>query len=139
MSGRLRAPDLNGMAPHFSLVSLEGKRYTLDELKGQTVVINFWATWCGPCRFELPFLAHWAQSHPKVTVLGISEDRELETLHSFFKDRQMTYPIIWDQAHIREAYKVTTLPTTVVIGPDGQIVGAHTGVLFGPELDLILP
>ena len=139
INGRIRAPELRGLAPLFTLKSVEGERYNLSELKGRTVVLNFWATWCGPCRFELPFLARWATSHPDVLVLGIAVDRELESVRAFLNKKKVTYPMLWDHAHVQRAYSVTTLPTTVVIGPDGAVEGAHTGVIFGPELDLLLP
>ena len=139
VAGRLRAPDLEGTAPHFSLTALDGTQYTLADLKGRTIVLNFWATWCGPCRFELPMLARWSRSHPDVVMLGVAVDHQIERLRSFVRDQDLPYPIVWDDAHVMNAYGIKTLPTTVVIGPDLNIEAAHTGILFGPELDFMLP
>ena len=138
VSGRLRAPDLQGEAPDFTLVALDESRYTLRSLRGRPVVLNFWATWCGPCRFELPMLQRWASAHPEVMTLGIAVDRDRAAVRRFFTDQRSTYPILWDHARVQDAYKVTTLPTTIVLNAEGKIVGAHTGILFGPELDLLL-
>ena len=136
--GRLRAPALDGEAPDFTLTALDGSRHTLKSLRGRPVVLNFWATWCGPCRLELPLLARWARAHPDVVTLGIAVDRDRTTVERFFKDRRSPYPILWDHARVQEAYEVTTLPTTVVIDKTGVVKGAHTGILLGPELDVLL-
>ena len=101
-------------------------------------LINFWATWCGPCRFELPMLARWARAHPDVVVLGVAVDRDRRAVERFCADRDLPYPILWDSRGVQERYKVTTLPTTVVIDEAGRVKGAHTGIVFGPELDLLL-
>ena len=139
VSGRLRAPDLQGEAPNFTLTALDGSQYTLRSLRGRPVVLNFWATWCGPCRFELPMLQRWAHAHPEVITLGIAVDSDRATVERFFTNQRFNYPILWDHARVQDAYKVTTLPTTIVINAEGKIVGAHTGILLGPELDLLLP
>ena len=74
--GRLRAPSQQGTAADFTLPDLQGQPVSLSDLRGREVVLNFWATWCGPCRAELPMLAAWARAHPEVVVLGISADRD---------------------------------------------------------------
>jgi len=139
VAGRLRAPDLEGAAPPFALTALDGSEVTLSSLHDQTVVLNFWATWCGPCRLEMPMLARWSRAHPDVAVLGIAVDDQIGPVRAFVRDRDVPYPVLWDDARVQAAYEVTTLPTTVVIGPDGRVSGAHTGLVLGPELDLLLP
>jgi cytochrome c biogenesis protein CcmG/thiol:disulfide interchange protein DsbE len=138
-AGRLRAPALDGVAPDFALTTLDGAAYSRAGLGGRTVVLNFWATWCGPCRMEMPLLSRWARTHPNVVVLGVAVDDQLGPVRAYMSDRDLAYPVAWDDARVQAAYGVTTLPTTVVIGPDGVVAGAHTGLLLGPELDLLLP
>ncbi|MFT4628733.1 MAG: thiol-disulfide isomerase/thioredoxin [Myxococcota bacterium] len=139
VAGRMRAPTLDGSAPGFALTTLDGTRVDLADLRGQTVVVNFWATWCGPCRMEMPMLARWTRAHPDVTVLGVAVDDNIGPVRAFVRDRDLPYAVLWDDAGVQSAYGVRTLPTTVVIGPDGTVAGAHTGIVLGPELDLMLP
>lgn len=119
VGGRLRAPNVEGEAPGFTLTSLDGARHSLESLRGKRVVLNFWATWCGPCRFELPMLARWARAHPDVVVLGVAVDRDRRAVERFCADRDLPYPILWDSRGVQARYQVTTLPTTVVIPPLG--------------------
>lgn len=139
VAGRLRAPALDGKAPDFALTALDGTVYHLEELAGQTVVLNFWATWCGPCRLEMPMLSRWVHAHPDVLMLGVAVDDTVGPVRAFVRERDLPYPIVFDDARVQAAYGVTRLPTTVVIGPDGRVSGAHSGVVLGPELDLLLP
>ncbi len=132
--GWFRAPELPRAAPDFALVDLDGGRHTLAELRGQTVVLNFWATWCGPCRMEVPGLSAFARAHPDIPVLGIAVDGEPEALRKAAKELGIDYLVLRADAATREAYGVSTLPTTVIVGPDGTVRSAHAGLMLQPHL-----
>ncbi len=132
--GWLRAPDLPEAAPGFTLLDLDGGRHSLSDLRGQTVVLNFWATWCGPCRMEVPGLSSFARAHPDIPVLGIAVDGEPEALRAAAKDLGIDYPVLRIDAATREAYGVSTLPTTIVVDPDGNVRSVHAGLMLQPHL-----
>jgi thiol-disulfide isomerase/thioredoxin len=135
-------------APAFSLKDLEGKSVELASFKGRVVVIDFWATWCGPCRKGLPLIdkvAKWAaEKKLPVTVLGINtweeqgpddaEEAVLAKAKDFWTKQAFTFPSLRDMggAYIKQ-YGFNGIPATVVIGPDGTIAQIHSG--FAPTLD----
>ena len=132
--GWLRAPDLPDQAPDFTLAALDGSTVTLSDLRGQTVVLNFWATWCGPCRVEIPAFSAFAQDHPEVPVLGIAVDGTPAELRQAAAKLGIDYPVLVADGAVQAAYQVETLPTTVVINPDGSVRTAHAGIMPGPQL-----
>ena len=137
--GMLRAPDLPEQAPDFTLGVLDGGTVTLSDLQGEAVVLNFWAPWCGPCRAEVPQFSRFAASNPEVRVLGIATDGAPAELRAAKKKLGMDYPVLIADRETVAAYGVSTLPTTVVVGPTGRVVGAHTGILTLPQLELMVP
>ena len=132
--GQWRAPDLPDKAPDFVLNDLEGRPIQLSSLQGRPVILNFWATWCGPCKLEIPSFSSFADSNPGVTVLGIAVDGAAQTLKVAARELGITYPVLMGRRSVQELYGVSTLPTTVVIDPEGKIHSAHTGMMFGPQL-----
>ena len=137
--GQLRAPELPEVAPDFELATLDGETVRLSDLRGRTVVINFWATWCGPCRVEIPQFSSFAEAHPEVPVLGIATDGTPGELKAASKKLGITYPVLRADAATVRAYGVDTLPTTVIVGPEGTVAAAHAGILTRPQLSLMLP
>lgn len=137
-AGQLRAPDLPEMAPDFALQTLEGETVQLSSLRGQTVVLNFWATWCGPCRVEIPQFSSFAEANPDIPVLGIATDGTPGELKAAARELGITYPVLVGDADTVQAYGVDTLPTTVIVGPDGSIQGAHAAILTRPQLSLMV-
>lgn len=124
--------SISGTAPDFTIKSLSDDEYHLQELRGQTVVLNFWATWCGPCRHEIPALAKFSVEHPEVVLLGISLDSGMSngTLKRKSKQLGINYPVLYDKrSTIGNLYGINTLPTTVVINPEGEIVGHWQGAI----------
>lgn len=132
--GSLRAPDLPSAAPAFSLRAIDGSTVSLADHRGRLVVLNFWATWCTPCRLEMPSLARLAESRPDVTVLGVAIDEDPELVRRTAEELEIPYPVLVADAATRAAYGVTTVPTTVVVEPDGTIRSAHTGLMLDPHL-----
>lgn len=134
--GRLRAPDLPEFAPDFALTTLDGQRVVLSELRGKVVVLNFWATWCAPCRVEIPAFSRFAEAHPDVVVLGIATDGSEAELRIAGPALGIRYPIARADAATVTAYGISTLPTTVVVDADGRVHTAHSGIMLDPQLAL---
>jgi thiol-disulfide isomerase/thioredoxin len=123
--------DLTGtVAPTFKGVSLDGKAYSLDSLKGKTVLLDFWASWCGPCVRSMPtteklYADYKAQG---LVVLGVDVDESRDTVDKFLKTKPLGYPVLMgSESGIPAAYGVTVFPTFVLIGPDGKIAAHQFG------------
>lgn len=125
----LRAPALPGIAPDLTLLSLEGRTVTLSELRGQTVVVNFWAPWCAPCRQEIPGFSRFATDHPDVVVLGVAVDDHPLRIKAAARELGITYPVLLGNADTKSAWGVSGLPTTVIVGKDGAVRLSWTGVM----------
>jgi thiol-disulfide isomerase/thioredoxin len=133
--GWLRAPSLPSDAPALRGVALDGSTVDLDALRGQTVVLNFWATWCPPCRAEMPMLVDFAADTPDVPVLFVAMDEREAVVRGYVSDNGVPASrVIHADRAVRDAWGVSTLPTTVVVGPDGGIRSAHSGLLIRPHL-----
>ena len=126
-------PKDNGdhpMAPAFSLTDITGKPLSLSEYKGKVVMLDFWATWCGPCRIEIPSFIELQKRYASqgFTMIGISMDDSPEPVVDFYKQLQMNYPVAVGNDRLGELYGgVGGLPTTFVIGRDGRIYAKHVG------------
>lgn len=132
--GRLRAPDLPVEAPALALPDLQGRVVDLAELRGQTVVLNFWATWCAPCRVEIPSFSRFARDNPDIVVLGVAVDGDTASLAPAAKELGIDYPVLVGDPDTVRRYGASTVPTTVVVGPDGRVKAAHVGIMLGPQL-----
>jgi outer membrane lipoprotein-sorting protein/peroxiredoxin len=123
--------DLTGKpAADFKLTSLAGKEFSLQDLKGKFVLLNFWATWCGPCRRDLPAVEKLHQEfHRKgLVVLGVDGREDPETVRQFLTESKLSYPILLTpDSGMIQSYNVTAVPTVVLIDADGKIVYHHVG------------
>lgn len=116
-------------APDFRLTTLDGQTVTLSDLQGRWVLINFWATWCSPCREELPYLQTLAATHAdQLTILGINM-RESETaIEPFVAELGLTFPILLQpDDNTLLNYGVRGLPLTFLIDPEGNLVWRQVG------------
>lgn len=130
-----RAPDLPEHAPAWELLDLNGDRVRLEDFRGKTVVLNFWATWCRPCLMEIPSFSEFAIENPDIAVLGIAVDGSPASLREFATKIDMTYPVLLGTSEVQQTYGVDTLPTTVTVAPDGKVADVHVGVMLKPQLE----
>jgi len=125
-------------APDFTLKSLQGENLRLDEYKGQVVLINFWATWCGPCRQELPLLDRLHQRYQDAgfAVLGINVEgvEKADEAQAMVSKAGVTFPVLVDEGQqISELYALEAMPTSVVVDRDGVVRYVHLGYKPGDE------
>jgi cytochrome c biogenesis protein CcmG/thiol:disulfide interchange protein DsbE len=120
---RAPQPAIGYPAPDFSLATLDGETVTLSELRGRPVVLNFWATWCDPCRREMPALQATAELFAdEVIILGIDEGESASVVKNFVTEYGITYPILLDENFATgDRFNVRGMPTTFFIDGEGII------------------
>lgn len=133
------------MAPAFSLTDITGKPLKLSDYQGKVILLDFWATWCGPCRIEIPGFIQLQKRYADqgFTMIGISMDDSPEPVVDFYKQLQMNYPVAVGNDRLGELYGgMPGLPTTFVIGRDGRIYAKHVGAydlgVFETEVKVLL-
>jgi peroxiredoxin len=130
-SGQLRPISAEqALAPDFSLTEVGGGQLTLSAYRGNVVLLDFWATWCDPCREETPHFVDLQNKYGArgLQVIGVSMDDSPEPVRDFYKRFQMNYPVVMGSAKIGELYGgVLGLPIAFLIGRDGRIYAKHIG------------
>lgn len=124
-----------GPAPPIVGTTLEGKPFDLASYRGTPVVLNFWASWCGPCRRELSSIAAFAKAHPEVQVIGVDYQDSAKDARAFARQHQATWPSVIDDGPIGAAYKVPGLPSTFLIDRQGRIVERLLGEVTEQSLE----
>jgi thiol-disulfide isomerase/thioredoxin len=124
-------PLVDSPAPDFELNRLDGSPVSLSSLRGRTLILNFWATWCGPCRLEMPLLQQVQQQYgEQVVVLTVNHDEPPEVVQGFVDELNLDLNVLLDpQARVAGLYKVRGFPSTVFIDPEGVIRYVHIGLL----------
>ncbi|NIP72175.1 MAG: TlpA family protein disulfide reductase [Gammaproteobacteria bacterium] len=128
---QVERPKVSLPAPGFELPDLQGDGHSLARYRGRAILLHFWATFCVPCRKELPELERAWRRHRAsgLTVLGVAVDRgDARLVQRFARDHGVTFPVLLDpRGTVRNRYEVRGLPTTYLIGPDGRIKGRAIG------------
>ena len=133
------APPAVAMLPDFSLANLAGEQQSIQSWPGKPLLINFWATWCGPCLREIPMLKELQASRPDLQVVGIAIDKP-DLVAKFAGDIEFNYAILIGQNEAWAAagalgVNIYALPFTIFTGGDGSILGVHTGELHAEHLE----
>ncbi|MFT4800186.1 MAG: peroxiredoxin [Candidatus Azotimanducaceae bacterium] len=135
-SAVVNAVELEDTVPDFTLKSMGGQNLRLEEFRGQVVLINFWASWCGPCRQEMPILQKIHERYEPLgfTVLGINVDDNQEKARKIAERLNLNFPLLLDTGQfVSEAYDVNAMPYSVLVSRDGKINYIHRGYKPGDE------
>ena len=130
------AAEVGKSAPDFTLKSLGGKNLKLSEMTGNVVLINFWASWCGPCREEMPLLNALHNKYEPLgfTVLGVNVEEDVKGARGFLKNFPVDFPVLLDSNNkVSKQFKIVAMPTTVVVDRDGNMRFLHQGYKSGDE------
>ena len=123
-------------APDFTLKSDNGKNLKLSEHRGDVVLINFWASWCGPCRQEMPLLSELHDKYKALgfTVLGVNVEQDSDEAKKLLKEMPVTFPVLFDNdSTVSKQYDVVAMPSTVLVDRDGKMRYLHKGYKPGEE------
>lgn len=135
------APVVGAPAPNFTLTNLQGEAVSLSDYRGSVVLLNFWATWCGPCEAEMPTLEQRYQTlqNNGFVVLGVNADEGQPEVQAFVNRLNLSFPIVLDPGNtVNTLYRVRGYPTTILIAPDGTVARVHVGYLTERQLDTYL-
>lgn len=130
------AAEIKIPAPDFTLKSRTGENIRLSDFRGQVVLLNFWASWCGPCRQEMPILGDIHKKYEPLgfSVLGINVDLKSEKAIAYLKDTPVDFPVLYDpESKVSELYSVSAMPSSAIIDRDGNVRYVHAGYKSGDE------
>lgn len=129
------APSVGSIAPDFELSDTLGNTIRLSDHRGQAVLLNFWATWCAPCRLEMPAIQARFESHD-LAVLAIDFDESSQQVADFGKEFSLTFPLVLDPGGVvQQLYQVRGYPTSVFLDEQGIIQALHIGIMSESQMD----
>lgn len=139
--------EVEERAPSFELTTLDGEKISSDDLKGKKVLLNFWATWCPPCKEEMPDMQNLYEEYKDedVAVVGVnvtSTEKNREDVEKFVKEYQLTFPILMDElGEVTHQFEILSFPTTYFIDSDGvirsKVIGALSKEKMYAEMNLL--
>jgi len=132
----LAADPTGSQAPPFSLGSKAGSTVSLAQYKGQVVMLNFWASWCGPCRQEMPLLESIYKKYNRLgfTMIGVNVEPDSNAANEWLKQTPVSFPILYDKdSKVSKMYDVAGMPSTVIIDRTGKVRVLHRGYKPGDE------
>jgi len=127
---------IDGEAPNFTLPSNQGKTIQLSDLRGDVVMINFWASWCAPCRQEMPLLEDLYERYKKIgfTILGVNIDTDVKDANKVLDAIPVSFPVVYDTKNaVSDLYELGAMPTTVMVDRQGNQRFLHKGYKPGFE------
>ena len=126
------SPKEQSFSYDFSVKDLDGKTLDMSDLKGKVIFLNLWATWCGPCRVEMPSIQNLynAVDPEKIAFVMLSLDQENDRakIRKFVSDKEFSFPVYQPATPLPKLLRVTTIPTTFIISPDGKVKSKKTGM-----------
>jgi len=140
VSSLVSASAPSGVAPGFTLPSRAGDNVSLEQLKGKVVMLNFWASWCGPCRTEMPLLEqmHKRYSSLGFSLIGVNVEANTADAERWLKDTPVSFPVLFDrESKVSKMYDVNAMPSTVFIDRKGNIRYLHRGYKPGDESEYL--
>lgn len=123
-------------APDFTLPNQQKQEIKLSDLKGEVIMINFWASWCAPCRKEMPLLDAMYKKYKPLgfTLLGVNVDENSNDAYALLKDIPVSFPVVFDShGRVGKLYNLVAMPSTVFIDRSGNVRFAHAGYTAGDE------
>ena len=130
----------SALAPSFSLPSRSGDIVSLDKLRGKVVMLNFWASWCGPCRHEMPLLdqMHKRYSSLGFTMIGVNVESNTADAEKWLQQTPVSFPVLFDKENkVSKLYDVNAMPSTVFIDRKGNVRALHRGYKPGDESEYL--
>jgi peroxiredoxin len=132
LSDGLQPANERRAAPDFALQDSSGKTISLKDLSGKVVLLNFWATWCGGCKQEIPWYMEFAGKYQKagLVVIGASMDDDgWKSVKPFIEEKKLNYPIVIADQSLADKYRLDNMPLSVLIDARGRIADSHAGVV----------
>lgn len=140
-NGRVTGTDIDNVAPNFESVTDAGEAIKLSDLRGQVVVLNFWATWCAPCKVEMPEFeqAYQANRDNNFTVLAVNNSETVEQVVTFRDQLKLSFPFVMDEeGGIQREYGVVSYPSTYILNEEGVIIAKQFGPMTGEQIETLI-